>query len=296
MNRSSSAEGRTSKVQDLRTPRGSRAQPPLADGATVVLAVGAFLSGAAIGLSGPLFVVAIVVTLVAGPTLGGIALIAAIVIGAVASAGVVVGLMVGRRPYIATAVVVACAALVGGILGGAWYGDSVRLAGWAAVHATPRPTQPWSMPPTPRFLEAHADVTLRLDVGADFVPSPVTGGPDGTFGHWCQSGPDTTQLADVSAIDVARLGTATVWADLRLTNPSSIDVGSAIAFPRLVLQVRYDGGARTYVYAGSVGVVQSEAHSGRVVFDALAGDPAPPGYPAAVSGELAWVCRDWAPQ
>ena len=267
----------------------------MADAATGVLAIGAFLSGAVIGGSGPLFVVSVIVTLVAGPTWGGVVLLAAVALGAIVSAGVLLGLVFGYRSYLGTAVAVACAALVAGILAGAWYGASVRLAGWADAYATPRPTQPWSMPPVPTLLEAHADVTLRLDLGPDFTANPVTGGPDGTFGHWCQSGPDTTQLADVSAMDVARLGSATIWADLRLINPSPIDFGSAITYPRLNIQVRYDGGQRTYEYAGPVRVVASDARSGRAVFDALVGNPAAPGYPATISGELSWACRAWGP-
>ncbi len=272
----------------------SRRQP-MVDGETVVLAIGAFLSGAVIGGSGPLFVVSVIVTLVAGPTWGGIVLLAAIVLGAVATVGVLLGLVLGHRSYGGTAVVVACAALIAGILAGSWYGGSARLAGWSHAYATPQPTRTWSMPPVPRRLEAHADLILRLDIGPDFAPNPTTAGPEGTFGHWCQSGPDTTQLADVSAMDVARLGSATIWADLKLTNPSPIDLGSAITFPRLNLQVRYDGGRRTYEYAGPVRVVASDARSGRVVFDALAGNPAPPGYPAIVSGELTWTCQAWTP-
>lgn len=274
---------------------GSSRRQPMVDGATMVLAIGAFLAGAVIGGSGPLFVVSVIVTLVAGPTWGGIVVLVAIALGAVAAAGVLLGLVLGYRSYGGTAVVVACAALMAGILAGSWYGGSVRLAGWADAHATPQPTRTWSMPPMPTRLEAHADVTLRLDIGPDFAPNPTTAGPEGTFGHWCQSGPDTTQLADVSAMDVARLGSATIWADLKLTNPSPIDLGSAITFPRLNLQVRYDGGQRTYEYAGPVRVVASDTGTGRAVFDALAGQPAPPGYPAIVSGELTWTCRAWTP-
>lgn len=262
-------------------------------GATVVLAIGAFMSGVVIGGSGPLFVVSVVVAMAAGPTWGGIVLLGAAALGAVATAGVLLGLVVGYRSYLGTAVVVACAALVAGILAGSWYGGSVRLAGWADAYATPQPTTEWSMPPTPRVLEAHADLALQLDIGPDFAPNPTTAGPEGTFGHWCQSGPDTTQIADVSAMDVARLGAATVWVDLMLTDPFPGSPGSGVTFPRLVLQVRYDGGQATYVYAGPARVVASDARSGRVVFDALAGDPAPPGYPTTVSGELSWACHAW---
>ena len=267
----------------------------MVDGATVALAIGALLLGAVVGGSGPLFVVSVFVTLVGGPTWGGILLLAAIALGAVATAGVLLGLVLGHRSYGGTAVVIACAALIAGILTGSWYGGSVRLFGWADTYTTRQPTRTWSMPPMSRFLKAHADVRLRLDIGSDFAPNPTTAGPEGTFGHWCKSGPDTSQLADVSAMNVARLGSATIWADLMLANPSPIEPRSAITFPRLMMQVRYDDGRRTYLYAGPVRVVASDARSGRVVFDALVADPAPPGYPAIISGELTWTCQTWAP-
>jgi len=263
----------------------------MADGATLVLALGAFLAGFVVGASGPLFVIS-VVPFVAGPTWGGLVLLAAVVLGALSSLVVFVGVMAGHRSYLGTAVVVACAALIAGIVTGAWYGKSVRPAAWADTHATPQPTRTWTMPPLPMILEAHADVTLDLDIGPDFVRNPTTGGPDGTFGHRCQSGPGTTEVADVSAMDVARLGAATVWADLQLTNQAMIDIGSAITFPRVVLQIRYGEGRDNYEYSGPARIVTSDARTGRAVFDALAPGP-PPGYPAVVSGELTWACGPW---
>lgn len=174
------------------------AQPhlePLADAGTAALTVGAALSGFLIGASGPPFFVAIAVGLVAGPTSGGLVLLGAILTGAIATIVVIIGLATGHRPYSAVAVVAACAALIAGIVVGTSYGSSRGLGGWGVAHVTPTPTIP--MPSFPTYLEAHADVTIRLDAGSGFTSSPTAGGPDGTFGHWCRSGPDSTRVSEV---------------------------------------------------------------------------------------------------
>jgi hypothetical protein len=106
---------------------------PLADGGTAILAIGALLAGFAIGASGPLFVISVMVTLVAGPTWGGLAFLGAIVLGAVATLYVIVALALGHRPYLGVAILIACAALAAGIYLGASLGSSRGLGGWAVT-------------------------------------------------------------------------------------------------------------------------------------------------------------------
>jgi hypothetical protein len=177
---------------------------PLADVGTAALAVGALLCGFLIGASGRLFFVSVMVALVAGPTSGGLVLFGAILTGAIATLGVIIGLAAGHRPYLGVAIVAACAALIAGIFVGSSYGSSRGLGGWAVARVTPTPTIP--MPSFPTYLEADAGVTIRIDAASGFTSSPTTGGPDGTFGHSCQSGPDSTFVSDVTAMDVARKG------------------------------------------------------------------------------------------
>jgi hypothetical protein len=267
---------------------------PLVDAGTGVLAIGALLAGIAIGASGPLFVVSIIVTLVAGPTWGGLALLGAIVLGAVSTVVVIVALVLGHRPYLGVATVVGCAALIAGIYLGASLGASKGLGGWAVAPATPRPAI--VMPSFPRYLEAHADVTIQLDGASGFVATPATGGPEGTFGHSCRSGPDSTVVAEVSsgAPEIARRGTSTLHADLYLQDPALIDQASPGTYPRLVLQLGGPSGMTEYAWTGPARVIASEEASGTVAFDALVADPAPPGLPAVLSGQLSWSCRPWS--
>jgi hypothetical protein len=172
-------------------------QEPLTDVATAMLALGSFLSGIWIGASGPLFLVSVMVTVVAGPTWGGLALIGAILVGAVATLAVIVALAAGRRPYLGVATVAACAALIVGIVVGSYFGSTEGLGDWAAARAAPARTFP--VPSFPTYLAAHAGATIRLDAGSVFTPSPTTGGPDGTWGHWCRSGPDDAVVSEVTA-------------------------------------------------------------------------------------------------
>jgi hypothetical protein len=106
---------------------------PLVDAGTAVVAIGALLAGIAIGASGPLFAILVV----AGPTWGGLALLGALALGAVSTVVVIVALVMGHRPYLGVATVVACAALVAGIYLGASLGSSRGLGGWAV---TPEPS------------------------------------------------------------------------------------------------------------------------------------------------------------
>ena len=123
--------------------RGARAQQdPLADIGTAVLAAGTFLVGVVIGASGPLFYMAIIVAMVAGPTWGGLALLGAFVVGAVFTVVVLVALAAGHRPYLGIAVVAASAAFIVGVFAGVSFGTSAHLGGWAHAQATPTPSIP----------------------------------------------------------------------------------------------------------------------------------------------------------
>jgi len=267
-------------------------QQPLADVGTAILAIGSFLCGIVIGASGPLFVVSVIVTLVAGPTWGGLALLGAILVGAIATIVVIVGLAAGHRSYFGVATVAGCAALIAGIYVGSYLGSSEGLGGWAAARATPTRTIP--MPSFPTYLEARADVTIRLDAASGFTSNPTTGGPDGTFGHWCHSGPDSTLVSEVTAMDVAAMGTSTIYADLHLTDPSRLSLGTSITYPRLVFQLRDPSGFSAFLWSGPARVVTNDGMSGTVAFDALLADPAPPGLPRTLSGQLSWTCRAWS--
>lgn len=266
-------------------------QEPLADVGTAMLAVGSFLSGVLIGASGPLFFVSVVVALVAGPTAGGLALLGAIVVGAVATVAVIVGLAAGHRSYFGVATVVGCAALIAGIYVGSSFGSSEGLGGWAVTRATPTPQIP--LPSFPTYLEAHADVTIALEAGSGFTPNPTTGGPDGTSGHWCRSGPDSTLVSEVTAHEVAHLGTSTIYADLDLTDPSLLSPDPELTYPRLLLQLGGPSGMTAYLWSGPSRVIAHDAMSGTVAFDALLADAVPPGLPPTLSGQLSWTCRAW---
>ena len=265
---------------------------PLADAGTAALAVGAALSGFLIGASGRLWSGVASPFLVAGPTSGGLVLLGAILAGAIATPGVIIGLATGHRPYLGVAVVAACAALIAGIFVGSSYGSSRGLGGWAVARVTPTPRIP--MPSFPTYLEAHADVTIRLDAGSGFTSSPTAGGPDGTFGHWCRSGPDSTLVSEVTAMDVARKGTSTIYARLQLTNPSLIDLGTMLSFPRVVLQLGGPSGMTAYAWSGPARVVAAKGMRGTVAFDALLDDPAPSNLPRSLSGQLSWTCHAWS--
>jgi hypothetical protein len=280
------------RLQRMTQNNGQPHLEPLADVGTATIAVGALLCGFLIGASGRLFVVSIIVALVAGPTSGGLVLLGAILAGAIATLVVIIGLATGHRPYLGVAVVAACAALIVGIFVGSSYGSPRGLGGWAVARVTPTPKIP--MPSFPTYLEAHADVTVRLDAASGFTSNPTTGGPDGTFGHWCRSGPDSTLVSDVTAMDVARKGTSTIYARLQLTNPSLIDLGTMVSYPRVVLQLGGPSGMTAYLWSGPARVVAHHGMSGTVAFDALLADPAPSGLPRTLSGQLSWTCRAWS--
>ncbi len=271
-------------------------QESLADAGTGILAVGFFLAGFAIGVSGPLFVVIVSPAFVAGPTWGGLALFGAILVGGLSGPIVLIALGLGRRPYVGVAIFAGCASLAVGTFVGGWLGSSAGLGGWAIARETPARPYVWqgTAASFPTYFEAHADVSLRLDAPPGFTSKPTTDGPDGTFGHWCRSGPDSAVVAEVSAMDVASIGTSTIYADLYLADPSPIGLGSSIGYPRLVLQLREPSGFTQFLWGGPVRIVADHGTSGTVTFDALVADPAPPGLPRTLSGQLAWTCRAWS--
>jgi hypothetical protein len=138
---------------------------PLADAGTGVLAAGALLAGIAIGASGPLFFVALAPGLVAGPSMGGLALLGAILLGGVSTLAVLIALAAGSRPYLGVAIVVASVSILVGILLGSWLGSSAGVGGWSArVAATPSPTpltEPgWAM--TGSMVQARTGHTATL--------------------------------------------------------------------------------------------------------------------------------------
>ena len=148
---------------DTRRPRLD--QVPLVDAATGVFALGALLVGLAIGTSGPLFYVVAYPFWAAGPSMGGLALVGAILLGGVATLAVLVALAAGRRPYHGVGIVVGSALLILGIVLGTRLGPSLDVGGWkAAVTATPAPTPltapGWSI--TGSMVQARADHTATL--------------------------------------------------------------------------------------------------------------------------------------
>jgi hypothetical protein len=137
----------------------------LADAGTGVLAGGALLAGISIGASGPLVFIALAPGLVAGPSMGGLALLGAILLGGVSALAVLVAPGAGGRPYLHVAAVVASASLLVGILVGSWLGSSAGTGGGRSrVAATPSPTpltEPgWAM--TGSMLQTRTGHTATL--------------------------------------------------------------------------------------------------------------------------------------
>lgn len=146
-------------------PDARNKREPLADVGTGVLLVGALLAGIAVGVSGPAFYVGLAPGLVAGPSIGGLAVLGAILLGGVSTLAVTVALAARRRPYLGVAVVVACGSLLVGVLLGARLGSSAGAGGWSArVAATPSPTpltEPgWAM--TGSMVQARTGHTATL--------------------------------------------------------------------------------------------------------------------------------------
>ena len=153
------------RPQDMTHDDARQYRELLADAGTGVLAVGGLLAGITIGASGPLAFVALAPGLVAGPSMGGLALLGAILLGGVSTLAILVAPGAGGRPYLHVAAVVASALLLVGILVGSWLGSSAGTGGWRSrVAATPSPTpltEPgWAM--TGSMLQARTGHTATL--------------------------------------------------------------------------------------------------------------------------------------
>jgi energy-converting hydrogenase Eha subunit B len=168
-----------------------------------------FVIGLAIGVFQPLFVVGIGAGLVAGPTYAGLLFLLCIPIALV----MLVLAFVGAR-WVTVPAFVGSAALAVGLLAGISTANALSSRSAASRPVTPTPAG--TMQSFPTSLEAHADVTLILDPASGFTSNPTTGGPDGTFGHWCYSLSGSTDILEVTAMDVVSAGTSTLLADLYL--------------------------------------------------------------------------------
>jgi hypothetical protein len=272
-------------VKDEGRPAPSSGAPAPATLATVGLCL--FVVGLAIGVFQPLFVVGVGATLVMGPTYAGLLFLLCIL-----SALVMLVLAIFGARWVTVPAFVGSAALAVGLFAGNWTAAALSIGIGATQPVTPTPAR--TMQSFPTTLEAHADVTLSLDPASGFTSNPTTGGPDGTFGHWCRSGPDSTDVLQVSAMDVVSAGTSTLSAELYLENPSPIDYGDSMVYPRLVLQLREPSGFTEFLWGGPVTIVTSDGPTGMVTFDALVGNPSPPGFPSTLSGQLSWTCRAWS--
>ncbi len=146
---------------------------PLVGDDTGVLAVCALVAGIVIGASGPLFYVGLAPGLVAGASLGGLAVFGAILIGGVSTLAVLLALAAGSRPHLGVAIVVASASLLLGIL----LGSAAGVGSWSpGVAATPAPTpltEPgWSI--TGSMVEARTGHTgTLLDNGRVLVAGGI---------------------------------------------------------------------------------------------------------------------------
>jgi hypothetical protein len=250
--------------------------------------LGLFVIGLAIGVFQPLFVVGIGAGLVAGPTYAGLLFLLCIPIALV----MLVLAFFGAR-WVTVPAFVGSAALAVGLLAGISTANGLSSLSAASRPVTPTPAGTEQSFPT--SLKAHADVALSLDSASGFTSNPTTGGPDGTFGHWCISGPGSTDVLEVTAMDVVSADTSTLAADLHLERyPSPIDYGDSTVYPRLVLQLREPSGFTEFHWVGPVTIVASDGPTGTVAFDALVGNPSPPGYPSTLSGQLSWTCGAWS--
>jgi hypothetical protein len=178
-----------------------------------------------------------------------------------------------------------------GLLAGISTAAALSIGSAASRPVTPTPAG--TMQRFPTYLHAHADVTLSLDPASGFTSNPTTGGPDGTVGHSCTSGPDSTDVQEVTALDVVSAGTSTIKA-LLMMYPSRIDHGDSTVHPYLVLQLRKPSGLTAFLWGGPATIVAGGGPTGTVAFDALVGNPAPPGFPSTLSGQLSWTCRAWS--
>jgi hypothetical protein len=280
-------------VTDERPPASNEAPAP---GTLAVLGAWVFVAGVALGLTQPLFVVAVAVTLVAGPTWTGLLFLLCVVLGLVAGAISFVG---GRWFTIPVLVVSGSFAL--GLFAGNWIAVSSHV-GFGADR--PGAHTPSFAPASPVRIavihQAPASVVLRLDGVAGFTPNPGTERytsvdasgkvvAEGVFGQWCYSGPDTEALASIETIDVGRVGDTTVWADLRLEAP--IGLAMSMALPRVEVRLVKPNGQVSSVWTGQGQLEAKDSTTGRVAFKSLPDDGG--ASRATLTGELSWTCSPW---
>ena len=253
---------------------------------STLAAIGGLVGGLVIGASGPLFYVALTPFIVGGPTAGGWALLAGACVAAVSG---LAALAVRRGRFATVPVFAATAVLAAGIVAGTQVGPALGV-GYRPPTSTPRPTIPAASPgPGPVFLEAPATVTVRLTGLAGFTGTRSQPYDGGLFGHWCRSKPDSTEVGDLDALDVGRLNGLPLLASVTLDAKGMPPVW-------IVLQVHAIGAGKEPlpVWAGGARLVANRGSSGRVTFADIAADPAPvAGWPATLSGDVAWTCTAW---
>lgn len=268
-----------------------------APGTLATLGLCTFVAGLALGLFQPLVMVGIGATVVAGPKYAGslflLCVLLALVMGGLA--------FFGARWFTVPAFV-ACGALAFGLFVGNWAAASFGIGFAANRHAAVRPTFAATSPlPIPAIGMAPATVVLRLDGVPGFTPNAgeqrftsvdAAGNvvADGVFGQWCNSGPDTEEIASVETIDVGKLGEQTVWADLLLMAPGGPPM--SMALPRVQIRLVEPDGSVPSIWTGQGQVEAMDRTSGRVVFKDLAPDGGG-GAPATLTGAFSWTCSNW---
>jgi hypothetical protein len=280
-------------VTDARPPVSNDAPAP---GTLVVLGAWVFVVGLALGLTQPLFVVAVVVTVVAGPTWTGLLFLVcvalALVMGAISFFG-------GR--WFSVPAFVVCGSLALGLFAGNGMAAALDIS-FAA--SRPAGHQPSSAPASPMRIvvihQAPASVVLRLDGVTGFVPNPgserytsvdAAGNvvAEGVFGQWCYSGPDTEGVASIETIDVGRLGDMTVWANVRLEAPKGL--GMSMALPHVEVRLVKPNGQVQSIWTGQGQLEAKDSTTGRVAFKNLPDDGG--ASRATLTGKLSWNCSPW---
>jgi hypothetical protein len=94
-------------------------------------------------------------------------------------------------------------------------------------------------------------------------------------------------------MEVARKGTSTIYARLQLSNPSLLDLGTMLSYPRVVLQLGGPSRMTAYAWSGPARVVVQDRMRGTVAFDAVLDDPTQSSLPRILSGPLSWTCHAW---
>jgi hypothetical protein len=170
-----------------------------------------------------------------------------------------------------------------GYLGGGFLTDALASDGRPGISGTPSP-------PTV-ILMAHGQVTVRLDGVEGFVARPGEDDADGTFGHWCYSGPDVDWVREVSALDVGAYRDLELSLVLILAPPPT-----DLPVPWVQLRLGDAAGQTPWYGVGQGRVVSREPSSGRVAFEGIRNDgEGLTGLPATLAGEIAWRCGPWLP-